>query len=81
MNLLLAAVLVALGLVLSVLVLQFRKLSDLSRKETDLAPVLNNLPSSDLLRIPFSSMDVSAVGPGVFPAEASISWQVPARVG
>jgi DNA recombination protein RmuC len=43
MNLLLAAVLLALGLVLVLLILQFRKLSDLSRKETDLAPVLNNL--------------------------------------
>jgi hypothetical protein len=43
MNLLLAAVLVTLGLVLLLLALQFRKTSDLSRKETDLAPVLNNL--------------------------------------
>ena len=33
----------ALGLVLVLLILQFRKLSDLSCKETDLAPVLNNL--------------------------------------
>ncbi|MCX6632328.1 MAG: hypothetical protein NTW28_32360, partial [Candidatus Solibacter sp.] len=43
MNLLLAAVLVVLGLVLLLLFLQFRKLSDLSGKETDWAPVLNNL--------------------------------------
>jgi hypothetical protein len=43
MNLLLTAVLVALGLPLSLLIFQFRKLSDLSRQETDLAPVLNNL--------------------------------------
>src|SRR5579864_8603736 len=43
MNLLLAAFLVALGLVLLLLVLHFRKLSDLSRKETSWAPVLNDL--------------------------------------
>ena len=43
MNLLLAAVLVVLGLVLVLLFLQFRKLSDLSGKETDWAPVLNNI--------------------------------------
>jgi DNA recombination protein RmuC len=43
MDLLLAAVLVVLGLVLLLLFLQFRKLSDLSGKETDWAPVLNNL--------------------------------------
>lgn len=43
MNLLLAAVLVVFGLVLLLLFLQFRKLSGLSRKETDWAPVFNNL--------------------------------------
>src|SRR5580700_2202201 len=43
MNLLLTAVPVVLGLILLLLFLQFRKLSDLSRKETDWAPVLNNL--------------------------------------
>src|SRR5205823_6015800 len=34
---------VGLGLVVLLLLLQFRKLSDLSRKETDWAPVLNDL--------------------------------------
>jgi DNA recombination protein RmuC len=43
MNLLLTAVLVVLGLILLVLFLQFRNLSDLSGKESDWVPVLNDL--------------------------------------
>jgi len=43
MNLLLAAVLVALGLILLLVVLQFWKLTNLSHKGTDWAPVLNDL--------------------------------------
>ena len=43
MNFLPVTIFVVLGLVVLLLLSQFRKLSDLSRKETDLAPVLNNL--------------------------------------
>src|SRR5450756_863939 len=43
MNLLFVTVLVVLGLVLLLLLLQFRKLSDISLKEPDWAPVLDNL--------------------------------------
>jgi DNA recombination protein RmuC len=43
MNLLLATVLVTLGLVLLLLLVQLRKLSNLSRREVDWVPVLSNL--------------------------------------
>ena len=43
MTLLLTVIIAALCLILLLLLFQFRKLSDLSRKEADWAPIVNNL--------------------------------------